>query len=104
MSESRHPYMLISVSKQDYEKVNDILEVFIKWNRIERDNVVVDYNAEDDEYNFDIANICWKTAAFIGDILEASVGHDIGWIHCQLDAETVGMYCQSNGEVVKYDA
>lgn len=83
MDESNRPYMFISVSRRDYPAVSDMLEVFVKWEVLKRENCTVDYNSEKEEYTFDIKDIFWKTAAFIGDMLEAGLGHEIQWIHYQ---------------------
>lgn len=85
MDESKRPYMIISVSKRDYPAVSDMLEVFVKWDVFKRENCEVDYNSEKEEYNFDIKDVFWKTAAFIGDMLEAELGRDVQWFHYQRD-------------------
>jgi hypothetical protein len=64
-----------------------MLEVFVKRDVFKRENCTVDYDSEKEEYNFDIKDVFWKTAAFIGDMLEAGLGHDVQWFHCQFDEE-----------------
>lgn len=87
MDESNRPYMFISVSRRDYPAVSDVLEVFIKWDFFKRENATVDYGSEDEEYTFIIKDIFWKTAAFIGELLEAGSGRDVQWFHYQRDDE-----------------
>lgn len=91
MNDIKRQYMMICASKRDYPVINDMLEVLVKWGYFERENTVWTYDPEDETYTYDIRDVDWKTAAFIGDILEAAVGHEIKWFHynCPLDGRSV---------------
>ena len=87
MSETNRPYMMISVSRRNYPAVSDMLEVFIKHGQLKRENCVMDYNSDDMMYTFEIGGVRFEAATFIGDILEAGIGQDLEWMHCQFDEE-----------------
>lgn len=57
----------------------------------ERGNNICTWDIKDETYTYDIRDVDWKTAEFIGDILEAAVGHELKWFHynCPLDEEGV---------------
>lgn len=90
MNESKkYQHMMINVSRRDYPAVNDMLDVFVEFGYFKRENTTVHYDAENEEHGYDIRDISWETAAFIGEMLEAGVGHKLTWYHHCLFEENV---------------
>lgn len=81
MSEMNSQHMMICASRRDRYAIRDMLEVLVKWGVFKRENATWEYNAEDAVYTVDIRDVDWKTATFIGEILEAGVGHELKWYH-----------------------
>lgn len=81
-------YLLISVDESDYDQVSDILMTFSEQGYFDNEDVEVSYDAVTKEHIIDISNVrSCRTAALIGDILEASLGKVVQWFHYAEDPE-----------------
>lgn len=73
-------YMMIPFGSMERRKVSDVLSVFVKYGYFTSDKMEITYYEDLDMYYIDIYDIKFEVASFIGDMLEVTLGRDVGWM------------------------